>query len=274
MIIYVTTRYKWDVFGVTRAYYGTLIRLGHQVELQYADKFSFSRAMRPDVKQIWFMYSGHAANKNQIKALQAAGKKIVGFSLTGRKGLHHKESCDLTACATIEKGTLFLPPAMYTPYHMNLNKPRTIAVSYIGSTTKHRLAKKRLGLIKQLKAPVKVFTKKVTGERFRSRLNSIKIGLELDSKEDAFTIPHRVVEMAACGVLCMVPDRRDLKLMFEPGKEVVVYENLEDLDSKIWYYLRNNKERASIVRNCIKRCYKHHTSIHRVNRILEALCGK
>jgi spore maturation protein CgeB len=54
---------------------------------------------------------------------------------------------------------------------------------------------------------------------------------------------------------CLVIEEKNSQItnFFEPGKEIVFFENKEDLLNKILYYLENDFERKSICRNAKKK---------------------
>ncbi|MBI5057052.1 MAG: glycosyltransferase [Nitrospirae bacterium] len=81
----------------------------------------------------------------------------------------------------------------------------------------------------------------------------------------------RTFEIAACGAFQLVDSRSELADLFEAGKEIIVFEGLEDLKQKITYYLDNPAERESIAESAKQRVLRDHTYEHRMVEMLEYL---
>ena len=81
----------------------------------------------------------------------------------------------------------------------------------------------------------------------------------------------RTFEIAACGAFQLVDRRSELAELFEIGKEVIVFKDLEDLKQKISYYLNHPAERERIAENARKRVLKEHTYERRMCEMLEYL---
>jgi len=58
---------------------------------------------------------------------------------------------------------------------------------------------------------------------------------------------------------------------FKPGEDYVEFEDLEDLDNKIEYYLNNEEERIRIATNGYNKYYANYSSQIFWNNILENL---
>jgi len=81
----------------------------------------------------------------------------------------------------------------------------------------------------------------------------------------------RTFEIAACGAFQLVDRRSELAELFEIGKEVIVFEDLEGLKQKIAYYLDNPAEREKIAESARQRVLREHTYEHRMSEMLEYL---
>lgn len=68
----------------------------------------------------------------------------------------------------------------------------------------------------------------------------------------------RLFEGTGCGFLLMTENAPNLHLLFEVGKELVAYDNLDDLAGKIRCYLQQDKERKSIALAGQKACIEKH----------------
>lgn len=84
----------------------------------------------------------------------------------------------------------------------------------------------------------------------------------------------RLYEATGCGTLLLVDKKDNLGEIFKIGKEVVVYENTNDLVNKIKYYLSHNEEREKIAKAGQKRTLKDHTYAVRTRELLDILKKK
>jgi|Deesub1362A_J573_1020465.scaffolds.fasta_scaffold00087_88 spore maturation protein CgeB len=78
----------------------------------------------------------------------------------------------------------------------------------------------------------------------------------------------RTFEVAACGGFQLVDCRPELAEFFEPGKEIICFNSLDDLKRKIRYYLNNPEERQEIAERARARVLKEHTYRHRMEEML------
>ncbi len=78
----------------------------------------------------------------------------------------------------------------------------------------------------------------------------------------------RTFEIASCGAMQLVDRRTELETLFEVGKEIVIFENLEDLKQKITYYLDNPAEREKTAERAKLRILREHTYEHRMGEML------
>lgn len=83
----------------------------------------------------------------------------------------------------------------------------------------------------------------------------------------------RMFEATGVGSLLVTDDKPNMKEFFEPGKEVVIYKEAEDLVEKVKYYLEHNKERERIAKAGQKRTLKNHTYKIRMKE-LDKILGK
>ena len=66
----------------------------------------------------------------------------------------------------------------------------------------------------------------------------------------------------------------DLLGVFEPGQDLVVYEDSEDLRNKVEFYLKNPEERERIARNAYEKVKEYHSYKVRIGTILENIREK
>ena len=84
----------------------------------------------------------------------------------------------------------------------------------------------------------------------------------------------RTFEIISCGGFQVVDKRSGLEGLFDINKEIVVYEDLDDLKRKIKYYLNNPEEREVIAEKGRQRILRDHTYEHRMKEMLEYIAGK
>jgi spore maturation protein CgeB len=81
----------------------------------------------------------------------------------------------------------------------------------------------------------------------------------------------RVYEILACGGFQLVDRRRYLEGVFEDGKDLVVFETVDDLRKKIKYYLANEEERFAIAAHGRETAVKNHTYESRVREMMNII---
>lgn len=85
-------------------------------------------------------------------------------------------------------------------------------------------------------------------------------------------VTMRIFEGAAAGALVLTDVvQNGFAELFEPGAEVVVYQDDDDLLAKVRYYLDHPQEREAIARAGQARTLAQHTYRHRVQQILEIM---
>lgn len=78
-------------------------------------------------------------------------------------------------------------------------------------------------------------------------------------KGDVLQIKSRVFDMGLSGTLVLCEHSPNLERYYEPGKECITFESLEDCAEKATWYLSHEAERARIARNYEERTLKEHT---------------
>jgi spore maturation protein CgeB len=74
----------------------------------------------------------------------------------------------------------------------------------------------------------------------------------------------RTFEIAACGAFQLVDARSELPLLFDEGREMIVFHNENELADMIGYYLNHETERKEIARRAQERVQRDHTYRHRM----------
>ncbi|MFN3821489.1 MAG: glycosyltransferase, partial [bacterium] len=84
----------------------------------------------------------------------------------------------------------------------------------------------------------------------------------------------RTFEICGCGGFQLVDYRHLLPRHFQPGKEVIVYRTLEELQLAIKHYLQSPEERETIAQAGKMRVFQEHTYDHRILEAIEIMGGK
>ncbi|MGN0161800.1 MAG: glycosyltransferase [Lachnospiraceae bacterium] len=76
-----------------------------------------------------------------------------------------------------------------------------------------------------------------------------RINLNISLKTIRTGIPLRVFDVLSCGGFLLTNYQEELPEWFEPGVDLVIYENMQDLVLKVDYYLKHEEERRQIAAN-------------------------
>jgi len=99
-----------------------------------------------------------------------------------------------------------------------------------------------------------------------------KIALNIHRPETTLTTTtSRVWEATACGAMLLTQKVSGLDFAFKVGREVICYENPEDLREKVTFCLANEEVREKVASRGQARCKREHTVSNRLKKILE-LC--
>ena len=108
----------------------------------------------------------------------------------------------------------------------------------------------------------------VIGDDMVDKINSYKIHFNKNISDD---INYRTFETTGCKTLLLTNNTPNLEKLFKINEEIIVYENLNDLDEKISYYLNNEKERIKVEIAGYERAKKDHTYFQRAKMLLEII---
>ena len=96
-----------------------------------------------------------------------------------------------------------------------------------------------------------------------------KINLNISLKCIPSGVPLRVFDILACRGFVLPSYSAELPELFELGKELVVYQNLEELADLARYYLTHDQERQKVAENGWERCRRDHSFPARLRTIFE-----
>ena len=96
-----------------------------------------------------------------------------------------------------------------------------------------------------------------------------RINLNVTSKTIESGVPLRVFDILSCGGFCLTNYQTEIAEMFEDGEELVMYYSMEDMVSKLNYYLTHEEERKLIAQSGYERVYKDYNLLNAVRQILQ-----
>jgi len=108
----------------------------------------------------------------------------------------------------------------------------------------------------------------VIGDDMVNAINSYKIHFNKNISDD---INYRTFETTGCGTFLLTNYTPGLEKLFDIGKEIVVYNDLNDLDNKVRYYLDNEEEREKIAKSGYERSKKDHTYYERAKKLIKII---
>ena len=82
------------------------------------------------------------------------------------------------------------------------------------------------------------------------RRSDININVTLRSIRSG--IPLRILDVIAAGGFLLTNVQPELELFFKEGESIATFQNLEEMEEKIDYYLSHDSERKKIIENAYK----------------------
>lgn len=100
-----------------------------------------------------------------------------------------------------------------------------------------------------------------------------KINLNTTNRAIRSGIPLRVLDIMGCGGFVISNYQAELAEYFLPGEDIVLYDSIPDLLTKIEYYLEHEDERIQIAQNGYKKVKQLYGYYTRLSQILEIALG-
>lgn len=172
----------------------------------------------------------------------------------------------------IIKSQWAVEPTVYYP----MDVPRDIPVSFIGQPHGSRIE-----VMQRLHAMgIEVGLWGFGWDGVRTRVNhaqmleifsrsAVNLNLSNASMMGEQQIKGRVFEVPGCRGLLLTDHADDLESYFEIGKEIVVYDSIEDMADKIRYYGDHEAEREAMATAAYERTLAEHTWRHRFDEIFK-----
>lgn len=95
-----------------------------------------------------------------------------------------------------------------------------------------------------------------------------KINLNITSKSIRSGVPLRIFDILGCEGFALSNFQPELLELFDPGRDLVLYENMEDLLDKCNYFLSHESERKEIAHNGFQKVLANHTYHIRLEQML------
>ena len=122
--------------------------------------------------------------------------------------------------------------------------------------------------------------RRIKPEEYVKIFNSTEVNLNLHSSSERdgvdpsgdFVNP-RTFELAAAGAFQLCDERQLLPELFEPGKEIITFNSLQDMKDKIAYYLQHPEERKAVTERARMRALKDHSYERRLEQMLATVYG-
>ena len=99
--------------------------------------------------------------------------------------------------------------------------------------------------------------------------NSTRINLNITSTQMRNAVNQRVFDVPAAGGFLLTDYKEQLEEMLDVGKDIICYQDKEEIPDYIRFYLSHNCLREKIIQRGKSRILKEHTYTHR----LKELCG-
>jgi len=176
---------------------------------------------------------------------------------------------------------VYLPLAVNEKQYFDQKKNRKARLLFAGTCTEDRL---KLLNVLESKIPLDIVgpgSKNLMGKRFGARLSSDKLNILFNQYEAALNINQkpntmnglnfRPFEAAAAGNCVFNENVPDLPQLFEPDKEVMVYDSAEALVEKFVKVSKDIPLKKEIMQAGCRRVLAEHTFVHRARFILRVL---
>lgn len=101
-----------------------------------------------------------------------------------------------------------------------------------------------------------------------------KINLNITLRSIKSGIPLRALDIMGCGGFLLSNYQMEFDEYFNAGEDYVFYENYQDLEEKVNYYLSHEKEREEIAANGCRKVREEHNYRNRIEMMLRIVMGE
>jgi spore maturation protein CgeB len=129
------------------------------------------------------------------------------------------------------------------------------------------------------RSPLKKLAKdtKLKPEEWIKIFSSSKINIAIhyqDGKTLCYQASPKVYEAMACKSFLLADNQKDVKSLFEKGRHLVIFKDIEDLREKIRHYLNHPEERKIIAKQGYEEVIQKHTYLHRLRQMFYIIEAK
>ena len=159
-----------------------------------------------------------------------------------------------------------------------------VDVSFVGLFDRFRekylkaLSEFNLGIwswnLKDYNTPLKKFHRGTAfGKSMIEVFKSSKIVINIHREHEMNGGNYRLFEIPACKAFQLVDNKKEIGKYFEIGKEIVTFDDENDLKAKVEYYIAHESEREEIARAGYERIRRDHSLVNRMKKIIADLDG-
>jgi hypothetical protein len=281
--------------GTKRSIFTEVKRRGHDIrwfnKADIGKIVQFEKMYEPD--QMWLAHSNLLLPVNIKAQLKST---VVGFGFSDPYYFKPTRFDSYDVYVTNHMKTLerykdklpmhYNPTACDLSFHKKTYSRKTIDVSLIGCGRHLRFPNKmeRVDVINKLRvdlpaASILAFGRGwpahkdnkgfIDGEVFLSKVQLSRIGLDIQAEFSP--LAHRMFEYISCGTPVITRRRPEVDLHLVDGKEILTYDDYEELLMKINYYLSHSKELQQIAVAGYHRVIAEHDVNNRVDALLTFL---
>lgn len=176
----------------------------------------------------------------------------------------------------------FLPLAVNVPQFRSMDLPRINRMAFVANHTEHREAvvrsiRKNIAVFGRrweqiADTPHEIHARRVPMKHLPELYNSYRAVLNVRNEVNVLEgLNQRSFEPAACKTPVVNDDMPDLERCFDPGREVLIYRNSDELNAVYDRLLQDESFAKSIGKAGYKRVMAEHTYGHRITYILNDL---
>lgn len=100
---------------------------------------------------------------------------------------------------------------------------------------------------------------------------SSAINFNTTSLQASYAMNQRIFDVPACGSFILTEQNSTLEELFEPGKEVACYRNVDEIKETTTYWLNNPEARKGIIKAAHNRILDQHTYGHRLVQLIKKM---
>jgi spore maturation protein CgeB len=109
------------------------------------------------------------------------------------------------------------------------------------------------------------------GVRQTAVFRSSIINLNTHHFDDINGANQRLFDICGCGGFQLVDHKKVIEEFYEPGQDLDVYSDAEELKEKVGFYLFHEKETIAMAKSAQKKTIANHTYDHRIKKIFDTL---